>query len=198
MPRFACILSASLFVLAGACGGGGSAAAGGALDGAVHGQSIMIEDAVSAAVTITVGSTPAHAAAVALSTTKNLCADAMSNTQHPNEKLVAFFLVDVNGATLNAPTAPGTYTAYQGSGTPPAKFASFGVQVTDATCQDVSAQDAAGASGTVTLSSVSGNSFSGSFDLVLDSGDHVTGSFDPGACPALANQVNSTTPSSCM
>lgn len=68
----------------------------------------------------------------------------------------------------------------------------------DATCQDITAQGASGTSGTVTLSSVSGNRFSGSFDLVLDSGDHVTGSFDPQECPALAKLVNSTTTPSCM
>lgn len=118
MACFARILSAPLCLLVGACGGGGSSAGGGALDGTVHGQSIMIEDAVSAAVTGMIGSTQAHAALVALSSTKDFCADAMSNTQHPNQKLVAFSLVDVNGTTFNAPTAPGTYTAYQGTGTP--------------------------------------------------------------------------------
>ena len=40
-------------------------------------------------------------------------------------------------------------------------------------------------SGTVTLDSVSGDVFSGTFDIVLDSGDHVTGAFHPSACPGL-------------
>src|SRR5262249_25585325 len=116
-----------------------------------------------------------------------------------NEKLALFLLVDVNGTTFSAPTAPGAYAIYHGSGTLPAKFASFVVALTDATCHDTNADDALGTSGTVTLSSVSGNRFSGSFDLMLDSGDHLTGSFDPEECPALANQVgNSTPPSSCM
>jgi hypothetical protein len=199
MACFARILSAPLFLLAGACGGGGSSAAGGgALDGAVHGQSIMIEDAVSASITFMVGSTQAHVAGIALSSTKDRCADAMSNTVHPNEKDVALLLGDVDGTTFNTPTAPGTYSIYQGYGTRPAKFASFAVSVFDATCHVVTAQEALSTSGTVTLSSVSGNRFSGSFDLVLDSGDHVTGSFDPEECPVLATRVNSTTPPSCM
>lgn len=57
---------------------------------------------------------------------------------------------------------------------------------------------AAGTSGTVTLTSVSGNRFSGNFDLVLDSGDHVTGSFDPEECPALNTALDNSMTSSCI
>lgn len=197
MTLFARILPAALFVLAGACGGS-SSSGGGALTGTVHGQSIMIEDAISVAATLSGGTPQLHGAAIALSTTKDLCADAMSNAQHPNEKAVAIVLFDVNGTSTSTPTAPGTYTIFSGSGTPPAKSASLSVAVTDAMCHDVAAQDASGVTGTVTLSSVSGNQFSGSFDVVLDSGDHVTGSFDPQACPALATALNNSSPSSCM
>lgn len=191
-------LSITLFFLAGACGGGGSSSGGGALSGTVHGQSIGIEDAISAAVTTSVGGLTIHAAAIAMGTTKDLCSDAMSNTLHPNEKLVLVLLADVNGTTFNAPTASGMYSVYQGSGAFPAKSAFFQVEVTDATCKDVTAQSAGGTSGTVTLSSVSGNQFSGNFDLVLDSGDHVTGSFDPQECPALNTLVNNSAASSCI
>ena len=198
MTSFPAILSVTLFLFAGACGGGGGASAGGALNGMVHGKSITIDDAVSASVTTMTLGVTIHAAAIVMGNAKDLCADAMSNTSHPNEEGVIILLTDINGTTFNTPTAPGTYVVYQGSGTPPAKAAFFNVSVSDATCKDVMAQDAGGMSGTVMLTSVSGNAFSGSFDLVLDSGDHVTGSFDPQECPALNTLLNSTTMSSCI
>lgn len=175
--------SITWLLLAGACGGGGG---GGTLSGTVHGQSFMIEDATSAVVTIAVGgiNTDIHAAQIVMANAKNLCADAMSNASHHNEKGVSILLTDFNGSTSNPPTASGTYSVYQGSGTPAAKAAFVEVDVIDAMCKPVTAQDAFGASGTVTLTSVSGNRFSGNFDLVLDSGDHVIGSFDPKECPA--------------
>jgi hypothetical protein len=194
-PRF---LPITLFLLAGACGGGGGSSSGGALSGTVHGQSFMIDDAVSAAVMTTASGVTIHAAAIFMASTKNLCADAMSNTVHPNEKAAVILLTDINGTTFNTPTATGTYAVFQGSGTPPAKSAFFNVLVNDATCKDVTAQEAAGTSGTVTLTAVSGNQFSGNFDLVLDSGDHVTGSFDPEECPALNTALSNTTTSSCI
>ncbi|HEX8107960.1 MAG TPA: hypothetical protein VF516_09550 [Kofleriaceae bacterium] len=197
MSSFPRILYVPLFVLAGACGGGGSSA-GGALSGTVHGQSIMIDDAVSAAVTTDIVGVTIHGAAIVMANAKDLCSDAMSNTSHPNERGVFIVLTDINGMTFNTPTAPGTYSIYQGTGTPPAKTAFFDVSATDATCKDVAAQDASATSGTVTLTSVSGNRFSGNFDLVLDSGDHVTGSFDPSECPAVNTALNSTTAGSCM
>ena len=190
-------LSITLFLLAGACGGGDSS--GGSLSGTIHGQSFMIQDVISAVVTITPpGSPTLHEAVIVMANAKDLCADAMSSTEHPNEKAVVIQLTDINGTTSNTPTASGTYSVYQGSGTPPAKAAFFDVSVSDATCKDVTAQSATGASGTVTLSSLSGNRFSGNFDLVLDSGDHVTGSFDPRECPALNTLLNSSTTSSCI
>ncbi|HEX4416296.1 MAG TPA: hypothetical protein VH165_00280 [Kofleriaceae bacterium] len=191
------LLSVTLLLLAGACGGG-SSAGGGALTGAVHGQSIMIDDVISAAVTTTVAGVSIHAAAIFMATSKDLCSDAMSNTEHPNEKASVILLTDINGTTFNTPTATGTYAIFQGSGTPPAKSAFFNVLVEDATCKDVTAQEAAGTSGTVTLTSFSGNQFSGNFDLVLDSGDHVTGSFDPSECPALSTVVNNSMTSTCI
>jgi hypothetical protein len=128
---------------------------------------------------------------------KTLCADVMSYTLHPNEEGVTILLTDFNGSTSNPPTAAGTYSVYPGTGTPPAKAAIVGVDVIDATCNHVRAQEAIGATGTVTLTSVTDNRFSGSFDLVLDSGDHVTGSFDPQDCPALDRSDPFTNPLSC-
>ena len=55
----------------------------------------------------------------------------------------------------------------------------------DDTCQLVDDEQASGQSGTVVLDSASGGAFKGTFDVVLNTGDHITGSFDPIPCPAL-------------
>jgi hypothetical protein len=48
----------------------------------------------------------------------------------------------------------------------------------------------------VTLGEIDGNVFSGSYDVVLDSQEHVTGSFEPHACAAL--HMPATTTSTCL
>src|SRR4051812_11719127 len=122
--------SITWLLLAGACGGGGS---GGALSGTVHGQSFMIEDAISAVGAVGVGVIHAdvHGAAIVMASAKNLCAGAMSITTHPSEKGALILLTDVNGSTFNPPTASGTYSVYPGSGTPAAKAAFVSIDVID-------------------------------------------------------------------
>ena len=190
LPRILCMAS-----ILSACGGGSP----GSVTGVIHGTSFSISDAISATITNPGQTGPEQSAVILMSTTSNLCADLQATpVSHPNEKLIGIILIDVNGTTFNTPTAPGTYTIFQGSGTPPAKAASFGASVLDATCKDVPTSDATATTGTVTLSAVSGNVFSGSFDVTLDSGDHVTGSFDPEECPGLQAATGSTTTPSCM
>jgi hypothetical protein len=168
----------------------------GTIQGTLHGQSFTVSDAVSAAVTVTVSGVTAHIAAIALANTADLCGDAMANVSHPNQRGLIIDLFDVNGTTINTPTAPGTYTIAQG-GTPPPKAASLEVATDDATCQPLAAQSASATSGTVTLTAVSGNKFTGSFDVVLEGGDHLTGSFKPSECPALATAINNDQESAC-
>jgi hypothetical protein len=175
-----------------ACGGGGGS--GGSVEGNIHGSTFAIQDAVSASVAIGT----VHGAVIFMSSTAGLCKDAAANVVHPNQKAIAITLFDVNGTTLNTPTAPGTYTIFQGSGTPSAKAAAWVASVSDATCNDIMASGATAMTGTVTLSGISGNAFSGSYDIVLDSGDHVTGSFDPEACPDIQMAINNTTTSTCI
>jgi len=164
------------------------------VEGNIHGSAFAIQDAVSASVAILTQ----HSAAIVMSTTSGLCKDAAANAVHPNQKVVAITLFDVNGMTLNTPTAPGTYTIFQGTGTPPAKTANWVASVNDATCNEIKASSATATTGTVTLSAINGNAFSGSYDVVLDSGDHVTGSFDPEACPDLQTAINNTSASTCI
>jgi hypothetical protein len=111
---------------------------------------------------------------------------------------VVISMTDVNGTTLNTPTVPGTYAIFQGTGTAPPKSANLNVRVIDSNCADVPAAEAKATTGTVTLSSISGDTFAGSFDVVLDSGDHLTGSFDPEPCPGIQAALDSTANPVCM
>jgi hypothetical protein len=165
----------------------------------VHGVGLKVGDVISASAQLTTTLGTEHAAVIEMTSTGNECAESKDPPiRHPGETAVTIELEDVNGATLNTPTVPGTYSIYQGTGTAPAKSASLQVRVIDSTCTDVPTMEAKATTGTVTLSLVSGNAFSGSFDVVLDSGDHITGSFDPEECPAIQTAINSTGTPICM
>jgi len=62
----------------------------------------------------------------------------------------------------------------------------------DAECGLGSNGLASASSGTVKLTAINSDTFSGSFDVMLNSGDHVTGDFDPQPCPALSGSAAST------
>jgi len=183
-----------VLVLASALCACGSDSDPASLAGTIHGMTFAMHDSASAEVVVTTaGGAQLHAAGILLTSTTGTCADIMAKQSHQNEKAVFIVLWDVVGTTTNAPTVPGTYTIYQGSGTSPAKAGSFDAQANDATCHEIAADTAKAATGTVTLTAVSGMKYAGNFDVSLDSGDHVTGSFDPTECPDLGNFIASTT-----
>jgi len=62
----------------------------------------------------------------------------------------------------------------------------------DSTCQDTSSNDATGTSGTVTITSADSCSVVGTFDVMLDSGDHITGSFTAPRCAPPATDAGAT------
>jgi hypothetical protein len=126
-----------------------------------------------------------HAGGILLTSTGGTCGDITANQAHQNEKGVFIDVWDVVGTTTNAPTAAGTYSIYQGTGTSPPKAASLSAIVFDATCKEITGDGAKATTGTVTLTAVSGTKYNGTFDVALDSGDHVTGSFEPEECPGL-------------
>ena len=114
------------------------------------------------------------------------------------QRYLTIELRDVNGATTTTPTAPGTYTIYPDTGSEPPKSASLLVGALDQTCQSNDADSAKAQSGTVTLATVGGGAFTGSFDVTLNTGDHLTGTFDPEPCTALAAAVTTTNQPACM
>ena len=157
-------------------------------------------DTISASVTLDDGGGGTSSVArIVIASTPGLCSDAGATPpiDRAQQKFITLELADVAGATTTTPTAAGTYAIYPNTGSRPAKSASFVTGSLDADCMTVDAADASGQSGTVTLASVTGDAFAGSYDVVLNTGDHVTGSFTPRACPALRTAVASTATHRC-
>ena len=186
MWRMAIVLS-----VLGACGGGDN---GGSVTGTVHGTAISVGDSISAAVMI---NSNQHAGSIVLTSSGNVCPDVMNHVNHPNEKIVVITVADYANLTFTTPTATGDYSIYQG-GSIPAKAATLAVHMYDLNCALVTASEAKATSGTVTLTKVSGNTFAGHFDALLDSEDHITGSFDPTECPAIQSVVDGQGSASCQ
>lgn len=164
--------------------------------GDLPGGGFDIEDTISASVTIDEDS----AARIVIGSTTGLCGDAGANPpiDRAGQQYIVIELADVASGMTTTPTAPGTYTIYPNTGSRPAKSASFVTSRFDAACESVDDADASGQSGTVTLSSVSGDVFAGSYDVALNTGDHVTGQFSPKACPALRTAAASTDAHACV
>ena len=155
---------------------------------------------VSAAVTMSDGAGGSSGEAlIVLSSTASACSDAgaMPPVERKGSRAMTITLMDVTNGTTAAPTAPGTYTIYPNTGSQPPKEALLDMIGLDGTCQQVDADAAQGQSGTVTLTLVAGGVFKGSYDVVLNTGDHVTGSFDPSACPALQSITAPTQSPAC-
>ena len=125
-----------------------------------------------------------------LASTSNLCNDA-GTIDRKGQHFTTIELRDVNGSTKTAPTAAGSYTIYPNTGSEPAKSASLTVGAFDNACQLDDNLAASAQSGTVTLTSVAGGVYKGSYDVVLNNGTHLTGSFAPAACPKLATATDS-------
>jgi hypothetical protein len=160
----------------------------GGVTGQTPGGSFEPAVTLSAAVTVPDGAGGSSGEAlIVLSTAASVCSDAtaMPPISRKGSRSMVITLLDVNGGTTAAPTAPGSYTIYSNSGSQPPKEALFDMVGLDSGCQQVDADGAQGQSGTVTLTSITGGVFKGSFDVVLNTGDHVTGTFDPTACAGL-------------
>lgn len=171
--------------LCAACGGSGSG-----FSGTVKGVAFTPADQESGSAPLTVGSS-STAGVVFIANQTGLCAAATAGHKAKSASGYLFLLEDVNTTTgaTTAPTAPGTYSI-SGSA---AKSAFVAFDTTDASCNNISAQSATGASGTVTLTSVSNGAYAGNFDVIFDSNDHVTGSFSATNCAGLSAVFGSST-----
>jgi hypothetical protein len=171
-------------VLAAACGGGSSSSGINTFNGTIHGQSFSPTESISNTVLVAAG-TGNTAGVVVMSNATGTCADVTANKQPKNITVMIIALEDVNITTgaFTAPTAPGTYTV---SVSPQAKLALVNFVVTDANCKAISSQSATSASGTVTITSVSNGTYEGTYDITMNSNDHVTGSFSASACAGIS------------
>jgi hypothetical protein len=171
----------------------GCTSSNGSVSGETPGGALDVADMISATVTTNDGGGDTSSSArIVLASTSNLCGDATASPviDRQHQRFVTIELRDVSGATKTAPTAPGTYTIYPNTGSEPPRSAYLTVGELDGTCQLIDQESGSAQSGTVTLTSVTGGVFAGSYDVVLNTGDRITGSFAPRACPQLATVTN--------
>ncbi|NVB77856.1 MAG: hypothetical protein HOV81_05620 [Kofleriaceae bacterium] len=172
-----------------------TAACGSTSTGDLPGGGFEIEDTISASITRDEDSV----AQIVIASTSGLCGDAGATPpiDRAGQQYIVIELADVAGAMTTTPTAPGTYEIYPNTGSRPAKSASLVTGAFDDACESVDDATASGQSGTVTLSSINGDVFAGSYDVVLNTGDRITGQFAPSACPALRAAAASTDAHTC-
>jgi hypothetical protein len=120
---------------------------------------------------------------IVIGSTSNLCTDMRANPpiDRQGESFIEIDLADVGGANTTAPTAAGTYTIYPNTGSRPPKSAGFVTGRFDSECMLDDDADASGQSGSVVLTAI-GAKYTGTYDVVLNTGDHAMGSFDAAAC----------------
>lgn len=165
--------AAAVTALAIGCGG-----RGGGAPITVKGQSFTPKDTISSQLS--------GVGAIVIGNYSGLCTYAAANQTPRNLSGLIILVYDYNisSGVATAPKAPGTYTVVT-TGIVKDKMAVVAYEVTDANCQDVLAKDASSVSGTVTLTDVSNSAYSGSYDVIMDSSDHLSGSFSATACSAI-------------
>lgn len=114
-----------------------------------------------------------------ISNAAGLCTS-LTQGRAPHEATMLVISVSKEGASS---IAAGTY-AISRSGP---VVADVGFVVQDASCNDVTSIDAV--SGSVTIDHVASTSIDGSFDVTMQSGDHLTGSFSAPTCTFDPMQV---------
>jgi hypothetical protein len=169
-------------------GGGGGGEGGGSVDAA---------DTVSAVVMVS--DEGDSAGRIVIASTSQLCRDVRATPpiDRKGQRFMTIDLHDVGGAATSAPTAPGTYTVYSNTGSRPAKSASIVIGAFDDSCQVD--ETASGQRGTVTLTmATTQGTFAGSYDVVLNTDERVTGTFNPSACPELQATVDGSVEHACQ
>lgn len=159
-----------------------------AVNGTIRGNSYPIAESISATLT-SPASSKGSAAAIVMTSSTDVCQPPGAQIQHPGETTVVILLVDGNAA----PTAPGTFTArdLNSEAPPPTRAAILYTSILSSACSNNADDQTSAVSGTVTLTSVGGGAYAGHFDVLLDSGDHVTGSFSPMVCDQLPDDFQS-------
>ncbi len=155
-------------------GGGAAAASGSAsVDGSVDNRSISPAYAFAVNGPSTTGGTGQTQPRIIVSDDPDLCSyfAAAATGKRAN----TFYLQFVMGGLSNAPLSARTYTSYSLDGYPDLSAEYVGY---DYTCEY---SNGVLTTGSVTLTGV-GATYTGTFDLTFDTGDHVTGNFTAPLC----------------
>ena len=162
--------------VAAACGGSSSSTRASVI-GKVEGAPLLTTNA--AAVVLRTTGTPS--VDVLISNAADGCAANAANLK--SKQVLSLGVTSLNGAGLDA----GDFGVYdQQSGNLPSGTVVFAdYHSTNATCDDSTPPNTLGASGHVTVTHMGltpGSNVTGSFDLLLQNGDHLKGTFDAPVC----------------
>jgi hypothetical protein len=181
-------LAAALLLVCGACGGAASSPA--SVSGTINGQPMDAQDALSNVVTVGTNSV----GGILIVNSANSCAKFTARQQPRNAKAIVIAAGNQSSASaVSAPAATGSYTVHSGStiGSATGNVATAAYVATDQNCVTTSSLDAT--AGTVTLTRVDSNGYSGNFDLTFaGSAGHLTGSFTANRCAALTTTGGAT------
>ena len=172
-------------VMAAACAS--DPAAGGSVSGPIKGKTFAVADAITLA--------RPDGVEIALTSSADQCVPSAQQVQHPYETALLILLADYDASTghATAPVASGTYTINTGSTMLP-HGATVEGNILDASCVNNADNAALASSGSVTLSGVANGTFSGTFDVLMDSGEHITGSFAAPTCAETKNPAPTCQP----
>jgi len=166
---------AALMISAG-CASDPASEPGGTISGPIKGKPFVVADAFALA--------RDHSSEIVLSSSPDQCVPAAQQVQHPGETALLLLLSDDDSTGHPiVPPPPGTYTINTGSPT----LATVEGNILDANCLNNADNDALASTGTVVLSGVKNGIFEGTFDVLMDSGDHITGSFVAPTCTETPN-----------
>jgi hypothetical protein len=163
-----------------------STAGSGAIIGSVRGQVFSVADAMAGT---RINGTDTYAD-IFLADRAGLCEAASRYWLRKSLHTVRIDLYESTGQGDRAPAGPGTYTVVAIGGPISARRAYVEARTTDESCALVASQSAKATSGTVTLTGVSNGSYAGTFDVTLESGDRLTGSFDAPDCQAIGGTTD--------
>jgi hypothetical protein len=156
------------------------------ITGAIRGIPYPVAESISA----TLSSTRGSQAVIVLSSSRDACTPADAQIAHPGETTLIVIAADVTGTdshTTEAPGAPGTYPVIDitTQTTPGPRFAFAYTSRLDASCGNPAEDQTSSVSGSLVLTAAHDGVYAGTFDIVLDSADHITGEFHPTACSTL-------------
>lgn len=181
----ACCLILPLAALV-ACTSSSSSAPDGpdAITGTIRGIPYPVAESISATLSGNRGSR----AVIVLSSATDACTPADAQLAHPGQTTLVVMAVDVTGSdTTAAPSAPGSYPVIDllSQTSPLPRFAFAYTSRLDASCGNPADTQTASRSGQLVLTEVHDGVYGGTFDIVLDSADRITGEFHPTACGTL-------------